>query len=131
MEFLQKALLILLVCWVLQIVATWIQWKHYRTALTDDTEKWNDGFLGVGQSKPRFARGAVAILSVTSDLRVRELRTMCGITVFARFKSNASVRDWTVAQLATHYAPGTRHNALAKAICQAIAQIEEVRRQQT
>lgn len=130
MEFTQQALLLLLLFWILQIVGSWIQWKHYRSAMNDATGQWSDGFLGAGRSKPRFGAGCVALLSVSPDLRVRQLRTMSGITVFARFKHDPSVHDWTLSQLATHYAAGTRDNAVAKAIRQAITQVEEVRSRQ-
>jgi DNA-binding transcriptional regulator of glucitol operon len=130
MEFTQNALMMLLLFWTLQIAASWIQWKHYRVALNDATGEWSDGFLGSGQSRPRFGAGAVALLSVGPDMRVRQLRTMKGISVFARFKPDRTVQGWALSQLGTHYAPGTRDTAVAKAIRQAIAQIEEVRSRQ-
>ena len=130
MEFTQQALLMLLLFWILQIAGSWIQWRHYRDAMKDATGQWSDGFLGAGRSKPRFRAGSVALLSVSPDMRVRQLRTMSGITVFARFKQDSSVQDWTLSQLATHYAQGTRDNAVAKAIRQAITQVEEVRNRQ-
>ena len=100
------------------------------TVRNDATGEWSDGFLGAGQSKSRFAAGAVALLSVGPDMRVRQLRTMSGISVFARFKNDASAKDWTLDQLGTHYAAGTRDTAVAKAIRQAITQVVEVRRRQ-
>ena len=130
MEFTQKALLLLLLFWILQIAGSWIQWRHYRDAMKVASGQWSDGFIGAGRSKPRFAAGAVALLSVSPDMHVRQLRTMSGITVFARFKPDPSVQDWTLSQLGAHYAEGTRDNAVAKAIRQAITQIEEVRRRQ-
>lgn len=130
MEFTQNALLMLLLFWTLQIVGSWIQWKHYRSAMNDATGQWTDGFLGAGRFKPRFGAGSVALLSVSPDMRVRQLRTMSGLTVFARFKHDASVQDWTLSQLGAHYAVGTRDTAVAKAIRQAITQVEEVRNRQ-
>ena len=126
MEFTQQALLLLVLFWVLQIAGSWIQRRHYRDSMNAASGLWSDGFLGAGRSKPRFGSGAVAMLSVSPDLRVRQLRLMSGMTVFARFKPDASVQDWTVSQLAAHYAPGTRDTAIAKAIRAAIAQVEEV-----
>lgn len=130
MEFTQHALLMLLLFWILQIAGSWIQWRHYRDAMNEASGQWSDGFLGAGRSKPRFAAGAVALLSVSPTLHVRQLRTMRGMTVFARFKQDASVQDWTLSQLSAHYAAGTRDTAIAKAIRQAITQVEEVQRRQ-
>lgn len=126
MEFTRNALLMLLLFWSLQIAGSWIQWRHYRTAMNAATHQWSDGFLGLGQSKSRFAAGAVALLSVGPDLRVRQLHTMKGISVFARFKAETAVQGWTLGQLAAQHAPGRRDKAIDKAIRQAITQVEEV-----
>jgi glucitol operon activator protein len=131
MEFTQNALLLLFLFWTLQVAGSWFQWTHYRKAMKDASTQWSDGFLGVGQAKARFAAGAVAMLAVAPDGRVRELRTMKGISVFARFEPDASVRNWTLGELAAHYAPGARDTTAAKAIRQAITQVEEVRRRQS
>ena len=126
MEFTQQALLMFVLFWVLQIAGSWIQWRHHRDSMNAASGEWSDGYLGAGRSKPRFRAGAVAMLSVSPDLRVRQLRLMSGMTVFARFKADASVQDWTLSQLSAHYAPGTRDTPIAKAIRQAISQVEEV-----
>lgn len=130
MEFTQNALLMLLLFWTLQVAGSWIQYRHYRNEMAAATGAWSDGFLGIGQSKPRFRAGAVALLTVTPDLRVRELRMMSGISVFARFKADPSVQNLALSELAERCAPASRDTAVAKAIRQAITQVEEVRRRQ-
>lgn len=130
MDFVRNALLLLLLFWTLQIAGSWIQWRHYRSAMNDATGRWTDGFLGVGQSKSRLAAGAVALLSVGPDMRVRQLHTMRGLTVFARFKPSAGAQGLTLAQLAMQHAPGAKDTAVDKAIRQAIGQVEEVARRQ-
>jgi DNA-binding transcriptional regulator of glucitol operon len=131
MEFTQTALLMLLLFWVLQIAGSWIQWKHYRAALGDASQRWSDGFLGMGQSRPRFGAGAVVMLEVDPELRVRRLQALTGISVFARFESDESVRGWSLSQLAERHAPGPRDTPLARAVRQAITQVEEVRQRKS
>ncbi len=128
MQFTQWALLLLLLSWSLQIVGSWIQWRHYRDAMSETTRRWSDGFVGVGRSKGRLFGGAVAMLAVDPDLRVRQLRTMRGLSVFARFHPEPASSGWTLAELAARHDADT---ALGRAIRQSIAQIEEVRRRQS
>ena len=131
MEFTQNALLMLLLFWVLQIAGSWIQWRHYRVALSDASSRWSDGFLGMGQSRPRFGAGAIAMLEIGPDLRVRRLQTLTGISVFARFKPDVGVQGWTLEQLGARHAAGTPDSQLARAVRQAITQVEEVRQRQS
>lgn len=131
MDFTQTALAMLVLFWGLQVAGSWIQWKHYRQSLSDASSRWADGFLGAGQAKRRFAPGAIAILEVDPDLRVRRLQTMSGFSVFTRFQPLPFVQNWTLAQLGAHYAPGPGDNARSLAIRQAIARVEEVRKQKS
>ena len=128
MEFTRNALLMLLLFWTLQIAGSWIQWRHYQVAINAATGRWTDGFLGVGRSKSRLAAGAVVLLSVGPDLRVRQLHTMQGISVFARFEIDTAVQGWTLSQLASRHAPGKKDGAVGKAVRQAILQVEAVAR---
>ena len=127
MELTQSALVLLVLCWTLQLVGTWWQWKSYRQALVDATSRWSDGFLGMGQHKNRFRSGAIVLLEVGPQMKVRRLQTMSGFSVFARFKPMVCVQGWTVSQLATHFAPGKCDSAIAHAIRQAIVKVEEAR----
>lgn len=131
MDFTRNALLMLLLFWGMQIVGSWIQWKHYRVALSDASSRWKDGFLGMGQSRPRFGAGAVVMLEVAPDLRVRRLQVMTGLSVFARFRSDDTVRGWSLEQLAQRHAEGPRDTQLARAVRQAIQQVEEVHQRQS
>lgn len=128
MQFTQSALLMLLLFWTLQIAGSWIQWKHYRTALGNATRRWGDGYVGMGRAQPRFGFGVIALLEVSPTLEVRSLQTMSGITVFARFKPVAGVQHGSLTELARRYeADDTK---LARAVKQAITQIQEVRSRQ-
>ncbi len=131
MDFTRNALLMLLLFWVLQIAGSWIQWKHYRVALGDASSRWADGFLGMGQSRPRFGAGAVVMLEVDPELRVRRLQAMTGLSVFARFQPDDTVRGWSLEELARRHAEGPRDSQLSRAVRQAIQQVEEVRQRRT
>lgn len=126
MQFTQSALILLAIFWSLQVAGSWMQWTHYRRALTSATGAWGDGFLGMGQHRPKLGLGAIALLEVGPDLRVRRLQIMAGVSVFARFKAQQEVVGWPLSKLATEYAPGLHDDRSARAIRQAIAQIEEV-----
>lgn len=128
MQFTQWALLLLLLSWSLQIAGSWIQWRHYRDAMSDATSRWTNGFVGVGRSKGRLFGGAMALLAVDPELRVRQLRTMRGLSVFARFHPEPAVSGWTLGELAALHSADT---ALGRAVRQSIVQIEEVRRRQS
>jgi glucitol operon activator protein len=127
MQFTQSALLMLLLFWMLQIAGSWIQWKHYRAALGSATQRWSDGYVGMGRAKSRFGFGVIALLEVSPNLEVRSLQAMSGITVFARFKPIAGVQHCSQAELSRRYAAETDDSKLARAVRQAITQVEEVR----
>ena len=126
MQFSQSALLLLAIFWSLQVAGSWMQWSHYRRALTNATGAWGDGYLGMGQHRPKLGLGAIALLEVGPDLRVRRLQMMSGVSVFARFKPKEEVVGWPLSKLATEFVPGLRDDRSARAIRQAIAQIQEV-----
>lgn len=126
MDYTQSALGLLVFFWVLQIAGSWKQWRHYRDALSAATSREKDGFLGMGQHKPRFKAGAIAILEVDPSLRIRRLQTMSGISIFARFKPQEFACGWTLSQLDAYCAPGPNDNSQLRAIRQALAQVQEV-----
>ena len=131
MDFTRNALLMLMLFWGLQIVGSWLQWKHYRVALSDASSRWKDGFLGMGQARPRFGAGAVVMLEVAPDLRVRRLQAMTGLSVFARFRSDDTVCGWSLEQLAQRHTASPHDTQLARAVRQAIQQVEEVHQRQS
>ena len=121
------ALLLFALFLTLQMLASWYQLRYYRRTFSDAARSWSDGYLGVGHARSRFGRGAVALLEVGSDLRVRRLRTMFGATVFARFETLPEVEQYTLEQLAEVYEPRSTKSQSAKAVWQAIQQIQGVR----
>jgi glucitol operon activator protein len=128
MSFTRDALALLLVFWILQIIGTWFQVKNYRTAMAKASSDWKDGFLGAGQSRPRFGAGCLVLLEVGPDLVVRRLQVMSGMTIFARFQPQADFVGWPLSRLRDRFAESTDDSRLARAVRQAADKIEEARR---
>lgn len=128
MSFTRDALALLLVFWILQIIGTWFQVKNYRTAMAKASSDWSDGFLGAGQSRPRFGAGCLVLLEAAPDLVVRRLQVMSGMTIFARFKPQPEFEGWPMSRLLERFAEGVDDSRLARAVRQAAAKIEEARR---
>jgi len=79
-------ILALALVWILQIIGTYFQMRHYREVLGGITRDSNEGYAGVGNAKARFGKGVILILVVDrNDTVIRALR-MRGMTVFARFQ---------------------------------------------
>lgn len=72
--------------WVLQIVMTQIQARHYRVTFQEIRNVTHAGYLGVGVHKPRWGVGSVVILVTNQERVVLKAAHMTGVTVFARFK---------------------------------------------
>jgi glucitol operon activator protein len=87
MELVRLGLLLLASMWALQVIASWIQLRHYRSVVRRTAAEWNSGFLGSSSFKARLGRGAIAIVVIDDEARVREVLSMSGISVFARFKA--------------------------------------------
>lgn len=86
MDYVRGALLALAVFWALQLVGSWFQMRRYRDAVVDATKRFDSGFLGVGSCKVNLGRGAVAIVVLSSDMRICQFLSMSGLTVFTRFR---------------------------------------------
>jgi glucitol operon activator protein len=100
MDYVRGALLALAVFWALQLVGSWFQMRRYRDAVRDAARQWQSGYLGVGSCKVRFGRGAIAIVVLSGDLRVRQFLSMSGLTVFSQFRqhdgfSGLSIEEFT------------------------------------
>lgn len=71
--------------WLLQILFTVWQSKHYRRQLQMMGNR-ESGYLGVGVHRRRLGPGAVVILVTDSEGRVTDGKMMAGMTVWARFR---------------------------------------------
>ena len=86
MSWIAYAILILAVAWVLQIVGTYFQMRHYREVLGAITREGGEGFVGVGNAKAAFGKGVILILVADENDVVKRALRMRGMTIFARFK---------------------------------------------
>lgn len=86
MGFLSTLILVLAVLWMLQIVGTWYQMRHYQNVLREITRSGSEGYVGVGNARATFGKGVILILVVNEDGVVERALKMRGRTVFARFK---------------------------------------------
>ncbi|MED4582723.1 transcriptional regulator GutM [Brevibacillus choshinensis] len=71
--------------WVLQVVFTQLQSRHYYQKLRE-MQRQPNGYLGVGVNKRRFGVGAVIILVTNVQGNVTQCARMSGISVFSRFR---------------------------------------------
>jgi glucitol operon activator protein len=72
--------------WVLQVVLSYFQQRHYGLTIHNMCEQYKTGYLGVGVVKKRFGIGSVVIL--VSDVAgvIVAAKEMTGVTVFSRFR---------------------------------------------
>jgi glucitol operon activator protein len=92
MELVRLGLLLLALMWALQVMASWVQLRHYRSVVRRTAAQWNSGFLGASSFKARLGRGAIAIVVIDNEARVRKVLSMSGLSVFARFKALDDLR---------------------------------------
>nr|WP_277603147.1 transcriptional regulator GutM [Brevibacillus sp. SYP-B805] len=71
--------------WVLQIMLTQLQIRHYHQQLRE-MQRQPNGFLGVGVNRRRIGVGAVVILVTDAKGIVTQCKRMAGISVFSRFR---------------------------------------------
>jgi len=127
MGFTQSALTLLFLFWVLQTAGAWMQWRHYQQSVAGNRENWKAGYLGVGKSRRRFGFGAVAMIVVAQDLRVKKVQVMTGMSIFARFKDVVGYEGMSLDALSTSLKSKQEKEQISKALQDAIQRIEEVR----
>lgn len=127
MGFTQSALTLLFVFWVLQTAGAWIQWRHYQKSVAGNRESWKQGYLGVGKSRRKFGFGAIAMIVVSHDLRVKKVQVMTGMSIFARFKDVVAYEGMELESLASVLKAKEANGQVSKAMQDAIQRIEEVR----
>jgi glucitol operon activator protein len=127
MGFTQSALTLLFVFWVLQTAGAWMQWRHYQQSVAGNRENWTQGYLGVGKSRRKFGFGAVAMVVVSPELRVKKVQVMTGMSIFARFKDVVAFEGMSLESLASSVQGTQTNEQVSRAIQDAIQRIEEVR----
>ncbi len=86
MGFFSWVILIAGLLWLLQILGTWYQMRHYQHVLSGIAGENNKGYVGVGNARGRLGKGVILILVTGEDGLVSRALRMRGRTVFARFK---------------------------------------------
>lgn len=114
------------VLWILQILGTAWQMRHYRRVLGGIAARWRDGAVGVGNARSRLGKGLILIVVVGSDDVVREALAMRGRTVFAKFRPLETLHGSTLTELRATQ-PDKRDPGFARALGRAVAQIDRLR----
>jgi glucitol operon activator protein len=78
-------ILLMVVVWVLQIVLTILQSKHFSRTVKEMSNQ-SSGYLGVGVAKQKLGVGTVIILISDLSGKIVQAKEMTGVTVFSRFK---------------------------------------------
>ncbi|MGH3148151.1 MAG: transcriptional regulator GutM [Rubrobacter sp.] len=120
-------ILLLAGLWLLQMVGTYFQMRHYREVLGGITEAGGKGFVGVGNAKARFGRGAILILVSGEDGVVRRAVRMRGATVFARFEEAPDLIGMSLDQLRVEGREEPYDKATMLAALRAVEQIDKIR----
>ncbi|MCA1728012.1 MAG: transcriptional regulator GutM [Actinobacteria bacterium] len=120
-------ILLLALLWLLQMVGTYFQMRHYREVLGRITDEGGKGFVGVGNAKARFGKGVILMLiSDEDDVITRALR-MRGMTVFARFADAPDLVGLPLDELRDRESEGPYEKATMLAAQRAVEQIDRIK----
>lgn len=126
MAWWQYALIAFVIAWVIQAFGVWRQTRHYQSVFAELRTCWSDGAMGAGAAPAKLGRGAIVLIVVDPQKRVRAVRVMQGRSVFAKFEARPQFENISVADLsAAIQGPGVER-PLSTAIAQALAQIEKI-----
>jgi glucitol operon activator protein len=99
MSWIAYVILLLALAWILQIIGTYFQMRHYREVLSGITREGGEGFVGVGNAKATFGKGVILILVSDGNDVVRRALRMRGMTIFARFKEAPDLAGMSLDEL--------------------------------
>jgi glucitol operon activator protein len=126
----QWGLLLLAAVWALQSLGVWLQMRHYSDVFRGITDKFQDGFVGAGNSKGRLSKGTIVLIVVTPDLIIQRLMVMTGRTVFTKFKRHEQYEGRPLDEIRSNPAiMGEGEPGVAEAVKRAIEQIDRARSQ--
>ena len=130
MGFWSLLLLTLAVLWLLQILGTWYQMRHYREVLGGITREGSKGYVGVGNARARFGKGVILILVVDEGGKVTKALRMRGRSVFARFNEAPELVGLNVDDLRKEKREGPYEAATMLAARRAVEQIDHIKAEQ-
>ncbi len=120
-------LLAVVVLWGLQIAGTHVQMSHYRGVLGGITREGGKGYVGAGNARARFGKGAILILVSGEDGVVKRALRMRGMTVFARFHEAPDLVGLSLEELRDEGREGPYEKATMLAARRAVEQIDRIR----
>lgn len=124
----QWGLLLLGVVWALQSFGVWLQMRHYSDVFKGITNRFNDGFVGAGNSKGRLRKGTIALIVAAPDLTVQRLLVMSGRSVFTKFKRLEQFEGVALDRIRSDPAMvGEGDAGVAEAVRRAIEQVDLAR----
>jgi glucitol operon activator protein len=116
------------VLWALQSVGVWYQTTRYADQLKALQTEFTDGYIGTGHSPRRLGKGAIVMLILSSDMKVKRFMVMRGMTVLAKFMPVAEYEGMSLVELDDALAKLPKKSTLKKAAEKAIEQIQNVKK---
>jgi glucitol operon activator protein len=129
MSWIAYVILLLAIAWILQIVGTYFQMRHYREVLGSITREGGEGFVGVGNAKATFGKGVILILVADESGVVRRALRMRGMTVFARFKEAPDFAGISLDELRAEQREGPYDKSTMLAARRAVEQIDRIKQE--
>ena len=120
-------ILALALVWILQIVGTYFQMRHYREVLGGITREEDEGYVGVGNAKAQFGKGVILILVVDENGVVKRALRMRGMTIFARFKDAPELGGTKIDELRDEERGGPYDKGTMLAARRAVEQIDRIK----
>jgi glucitol operon activator protein len=129
MSWIAYAIVLLAVAWILQIVGTYFQMRHYREVLGRITSEGGKGYVGVGNAKATFGKGVILILVADEKDEVRRALRMRGMTIFARFKEAPDLAGMSLDELRVEEHEGPYDKSTMLAARRAVEQIDRIKQE--
>lgn len=127
MGVISTLLLVLAVLWILQILGTWYQMRHYQAVLRGITEKSTEGYVGVGNAKASFGKGVILILVVGENGEVTDALRMRGRTILARFQKAPDLVGMHLDELRAPEREGPYDAGTMQAARRAVEQVDRIK----
>jgi len=129
MSWIAYVILLLALAWILQIIGTYFQMRHYREVLSGITREGGEGFVGVGNAKATFGKGVILILVSDGNDVVRRALRMRGMTIFARFKEAPDLAGMNLDELRAEGREEPYDKSTMLAARRAIKQIDRIKQE--
>jgi glucitol operon activator protein len=116
--------------WMVQVVLTWRQSKHYSVTIRE-MSAYGPGYLGVGVAKRKLGVGSVVVVVTDFTGKVVEAREMSGVTIFARFRKDVRLIGKSIEALSMMSGTDSRISAVRMAVERIrVQQCKEAERQE-